>query len=180
MDRENGHRVGYADLLGLYDEIHTYLRHRVRCEHAAEDLTQEVFLRALRQYDTRGPPKNPPAWLKTVARNVAVDYIRSQALREQDPRRYLTVADGTSPGDLAEGKEDLERLDEVMAGMPPEAVALLRERYLEGRSRDDLAAELGITKNALGVRLYRARRNARDRMYRGALPGPRRRRLAVP
>ncbi|MBI4020923.1 MAG: sigma-70 family RNA polymerase sigma factor [Candidatus Aenigmarchaeota archaeon] len=162
MDRENGHRVGYADLLGLYDEIHTYLRHRVRCEHAAEDLTQEVFLRALRQYDTRGPPDNPPAWLKTVARNVAVDYVRSRVLREQDARLAGRVVDAEGPGDTAERREELDRLERVMEDLPSEARTLLRERYLEGRSRDELADVRGITKNALGVRLYRARRSMRD------------------
>ena len=51
----------------------------------AEDVAQEAFLRAVRTWAVHGPPPNPAAWLRRVARNLAVDQIRRNRLQTELP-----------------------------------------------------------------------------------------------
>lgn len=44
----------------------------------AEDIVQDTLLLALKQWGYNGPPQNPAAWLYTVAKNKAIDYLRRQ------------------------------------------------------------------------------------------------------
>src|SRR5579872_5336673 len=44
----------------------------------AEDVTQDAFCRAMESWKLRGLPKNPSAWLMTIARNRAVDILRRE------------------------------------------------------------------------------------------------------
>src|SRR5215510_744867 len=50
----------------------------------AEDVVQDVFVRALEVWKFRGPPENPRAWLMTTAKNRAIDVLR----RERTARTY--------------------------------------------------------------------------------------------
>src|SRR5512137_719923 len=64
-----------AELLG-------FLRHHVGDQHRAEDLLQEVFLKAMRQGEGFCAVEQPRAWLFQVARNSLVDDVRRQRATE--------------------------------------------------------------------------------------------------
>src|SRR4051795_11768012 len=57
------------------DDVHASLR-RLLGRERADDAFQETFLRALRAYDRLAHAGNLPAWLLTIARNVALDELR--------------------------------------------------------------------------------------------------------
>src|SRR3712207_9287355 len=76
-----------------------YVRSIVRDEHEAEDITQHVFtklLTVLPRYEQRDVPFS--AWILRVARNVALDHLRSRRpTPTEDPRpKTAPAADGTS------------------------------------------------------------------------------------
>ena len=81
-----GDREAFADLYQRYlPMIYAYVRARVFDDHDAEDLTEQVFLRAyqsLSRYHGRGWPYS--AFLYRVARNLLVDHIRRS--RPRQPR----------------------------------------------------------------------------------------------
>jgi RNA polymerase sigma factor (sigma-70 family) len=52
----------------------------VRRADAAEDLTQEIFLRLFNALEERGPTRNPAGWIRTVARNTTFDYVNRKRL----------------------------------------------------------------------------------------------------
>ena len=59
-------------------ELRSYLRHRSRLIEEADDLLQEVFIRALRQDAQFCVIENPRAWLFQVARNILADRFRHE------------------------------------------------------------------------------------------------------
>ncbi len=91
----DGARQGDSTAFGaLYDrfqpEILRYLTHRVGDPDAAEDLAQQVFLKAwqaIPRYESRGVPFK--AWLYRMAHNQMVDYFRT--------RRVTTDLEGVDP-----------------------------------------------------------------------------------
>jgi RNA polymerase sigma-70 factor (ECF subfamily) len=120
----------------------------------AEDLAQDVFVRALET-----PPRNPKPWLFAVALNLARDDGR-RALRQGQKLELLKgESAGTAPGpDVA--LEESERAAAVRAALDTmgekDREALLLKA--EGFSYDEIATALGLAKGAVGTTLARARK----------------------
>jgi RNA polymerase sigma-70 factor (ECF subfamily) len=79
---------GEAEAFGvLYDRyvdaVYRYVFYRVRNEAEAEDVTSEVFMRALRAIPKYEPRQAFLAWLYRIARNAVIDRSRRQASRQQ-------------------------------------------------------------------------------------------------
>lgn len=139
-----------AELLG-------FLRHHVGDRHRAEDLLQEVFLKAMRQGEEFCAVEQPRAWLFQVARNSLVDDVRRQRATEPlDTELPAPVPDEAAPVDaLAECIErNLPRLD-------PADEDVLRRCDLDGWRQQDYADRHGLTLPATKARLRRARMRLR-------------------
>jgi RNA polymerase sigma-70 factor (ECF subfamily) len=63
----------------------------IQAVEVAEDIVQETMLDAVRLWPHKGVPPNPPAWLHTVARNKAIDWLRQQRT-QQEKRRDIKTA----------------------------------------------------------------------------------------
>jgi len=120
----------------------------------AEELTQEVFLRAMRD-----PPRNPRPWLFAVALNL----LREEGRRSTRQGRHLELYRHEQPQWVDGADEDMlqsERVAKVRS-----ALGLLSERdrevlllQAEGMNYDDIAQATGLAKGAIGTTLARARR----------------------
>ena len=96
------------------DRVYSFVVFRVRDEALAEDLTQEVFIQALRalgSYDWRG---SFAPWLLRIARNTVIDCWRRHARRPERPLSAVEVGDD---------EEDESRIDRLVAEEDPDAVA---------------------------------------------------------
>jgi RNA polymerase sigma factor (sigma-70 family) len=150
--REDAFRV-------LHDRYHerllAYVRHMLRGHSEAEDVVQDVFLRAygaLRSGD-RDIAVRP--WLYRVAHNRCIDYVRRAPAAPLQPDELLPG--GTDPVVEAERREDLQRLIADLHALPAPQRSALIIRELEGLSYADLAAALGVTVPAVKSLLVRAR-----------------------
>ncbi len=137
-------------------EIKGYLAHRLSDRNAAEDLVQEVFLRALRQGAEFCAIGEPRAWLFQVARNALVDHVRAQ-------RNTVPL-----PDDLADEKESAAPVDELagclersLAALSPVDRDVIRRCDLEGMKLQSYARAHGLTLPAVKSRIQRARRRMR-------------------
>ncbi len=138
-------------------ELRGFLERRAADPSLADDLLQEVFLKAMRQGVNFCEVENTRAWLFRVARNALVDHAR----------RSRTTVD--LPEDLAqdEGEEPApvdrltECLDRVLAEMPAEDAEILRRCDLEGMKQADFARAHGLGLPAAKSRLLRARARLR-------------------
>lgn len=133
----------------------------------AEDIRQEVFLRAHRALkDFKGEARFS-TWLYRIAANVALDEIRrrkptvsADTLREES--RWEAVAD-----DQGDPQEQLDRslareaVQAALMAMPPNYRILVVLKHIEGLSYEEIAAVLGCTLTSLNVRLHRARESFR-------------------
>lgn len=141
--------------------VYRYVRFRVATREAAEDVTSEVFMKALRsfeRYDAR--LASPRTWLLRIARNAVTDHLR--ALRR---RGSLHVTLDRVPDLVAEVPDQeervlrQERIQALLNGNQTLGQAdqeILSLRYGAGLSNGEIAEALGITHNAVAVRLHRA------------------------
>ncbi|MFT4513819.1 MAG: RNA polymerase sigma-70 factor (ECF subfamily) [Planctomycetota bacterium] len=148
------------------DRLCSYLMRLVRDRAWAEDLVQEVFLRALQEahrYDTAWPVG---VWLFRIARNLALDLLRSEAGHRA--RTQAQPAPITAPAAIttAEHREFQIALEAALQRLPEEfrSVFLLREG--ESLSYDEIGAVLNISTKTVSSRLHRARQQLRTTLQR--------------
>lgn len=138
-----------------YSDLVRFLHHKVWDADRAQDLAQEVFVRALDQ-----EPENPRAWLFTVAANLARDEARSAIRRRRHLQLIKTEVEIAQP---AQPDAQLERAQQERAVR--RALEALSERDREvlllwdaGLSYEEIAAQTGLAVKAIGTTLARARK----------------------
>ncbi|MEU0087235.1 RNA polymerase sigma factor [Streptomyces sp. NPDC006274] len=153
----------------LYNEHHAavsrLIKGRVRDRHLAEDLTQDVFVRALRRINTfTWQGRDVGNWLCIIARNIVTDYYKSSRYR----REWTT--DEVFSTDTVASAEDLAlrhlEIDDVcdsvtgaIAALTSQQRTVVTHRYLEELSVADTAAVMGCSVGAVKTMSWRAFRS---------------------
>jgi RNA polymerase sigma factor (sigma-70 family) len=132
-----------------------------RSHEDSEDLIQEVALRAWPELDRLETLDSPRAWLLRVQYRIFVDEFRRRRRSpvvpgSSNPDADLTASDGPGPEELAESAQRRRQLARVWNSLERRQRALLA-LHAEGYTLAELAAITGLTPNAVGVRLHRAR-----------------------
>ncbi len=115
----------------------------------AEDVSQEVFLRAWRHAGSYDPRKGSvPTWLLTITRNAAVDAMRMRRPEPVDPAVVahldITASESNGPAHQAEVNEDMRGVKAVLADLPGEQRRALLLASVCGRTANEIAQSEGI------------------------------------
>ncbi len=140
-------------------ELRGWLRHKIGNASDAEDLVQDVFLKATRQGKRFCAITNARAWLYEVARNALVDHLR------------LARNSVELPEDLSADTEEAAAVDSLAACLPRELSELSpddREAItlcdLEGLSQEEYARRKGLSLPGAKSRVQRARKRLREQL----------------
>lgn len=139
--------------------IYSYLRFHVPSADQAEDLTADVFLRAIRAADRFDPVRaSARTWLLGIARNALTDHLRRERRRRQVPigELYDLRCEAPSPEERLLWEEEVARLLLAVRGLAPADREVIGLRYGSGLSTAELAAILGVREAAARTRLWRA------------------------
>ena len=94
-----------------FDKIYRYIVLKIGNKAEAEDMTQQVFLKALQSISSfKWKGVSFSAWLFRIAHNQVVDYLRKKAKRSTTPIDDSLPSNESSPEIIAEGKLDIEQL----------------------------------------------------------------------
>lgn len=144
----------------------------------AEDIASETFLSALETWTYKGIPENPTAWLYTVAKNKAKNYITRNNLFSEKISRQITLQsteESTIEIDLSEKNITDSQLQMLFAVCHPaistEAQIGLALRILCGFGIDEIANAFLTNKENINKRLYRAREKLRWEKVAIEFPG---------
>ena len=136
----------------------------VRCPETAQDLAQDVALRAFRKLDSLKDPRTFPAWLRRIAANAARDHLRRAAVRREDELDEALQLEGEEdPHERAERVAELRLMLAALTEEEDEVVNLLVARA-EGVPVATLATSMGISPDALKMRVMRVRKRLRARL----------------
>ena len=154
----------FAELYELhFERVYAYISRRVRDRDSAEELTSEVFHKALaglRGYECRGAPF--AAWLLRIAANAMFDHGK-RAAREVSPDA------GCEPGvepDM-EAVEHRAKLFRLVSELPGSQRRVIRERFVEEKSIREIAQGLGRSEGAVKQLQFRALQSLREQMEGG-------------
>ena len=148
--------------------IHAYVLGMVKDSGRAEDVTQEVFVSALRRMRATDQPLTFKPWLYQIAKNSCIDAFRRSKRGEEVS---YDAEDALAPGDASKlvgpeptpdaafaAKEDLESLWGAFGGLSDTHHEILLLRELEGHSYQEIGERLGMSRPAVESTLFRARR----------------------
>jgi RNA polymerase sigma factor (sigma-70 family) len=124
----------------------------------AEEATQQTFLKAWRAAQSFEAQRELGPWLAAIARRVAIDLYRREAVRGTDPIESVAPAHPAliSSPDSAEAIYDVWEVREAVAQLPPEEQEVIRLQHLEGFTHAQIAERLGIAAGTVKSRSFRA------------------------
>jgi RNA polymerase sigma factor (sigma-70 family) len=124
--------------------------------HAAEDAFQATFVVLIRRAGSNRKPASLASWLHGVARHVA-GRAKARAKAGQDRERRVVAMAQQEPLDELTWQELRGILDEEIGRLPERCRGPVVLCYLQGKSYDEAARELGCPKSSMASRLGRAR-----------------------
>jgi RNA polymerase sigma factor (sigma-70 family) len=122
----------------------------------AEDVLQDVFVRAYRALRADDREVNVKAWLYRVAHNRCIDHLRRPAPPAQEVFE-MSRTPLQDPIETAQRRDDLKRLVEDVGRLPEQQRSALLMREIDGLAYADIAAALEVTVPAVKSLLVRAR-----------------------
>jgi RNA polymerase sigma-70 factor, ECF subfamily len=158
-----------ADLYDRYGRlVYSLILRVVRDTGTAEDLVQETFLRVWNRVQGFEAGKGSIGpWLLAVARNRAIDYLRSSSSRE---RNALDIDETVHPAlasDIESGLLDSDRLRRIKAAMgklSPQQRQAIELAYFEGLSQTEMAERMGQPLGTVKTWVRTALRSLRDEL----------------
>lgn len=154
------------DLLPLKDKIFR-LALRITLNRAeAEDVTQDVILRVWEQRETLSELRSLEAYVLTAARNLALDRMAKSenANVSLDEVQTDAFSGAPRPDENMERQERLNRVHEIMSGLPEAQRTALQLRDVEGHSYQETADIMDITEANVKVLIYRARQAVKKQL----------------
>jgi RNA polymerase sigma-70 factor, ECF subfamily len=155
--------------VATFDEVYTEFQPRIRrflCrlvgQDEAEDLTQDVFLKISQALPEFRGDSTLATWVYRIASNHALDTLRSRA-----SRRLLEVplageqglTDHSRDGEQRMFRQEMHQcLDRLIGKLPPNYRSTFLLSEYEGLTNPEIAAALGISLDAVKIRMHRARR----------------------
>ncbi|REL30165.1 sigma-70 family RNA polymerase sigma factor [Thalassotalea euphylliae] len=153
-------QVRYEALVkALHTDLFRYAYWLTHDKQVAEDLVQETFLRAWRALDSLKDEKAAKSWLITILRR---ENARRFERKRFDMGEYEEASITDHLSTSTEQEIENHWLRERIAKMPEEYREPLVLQVIGGFSGEDIAEMLGLNKNTVMTRLFRARNQLKD------------------
>jgi RNA polymerase sigma-70 factor (ECF subfamily) len=173
-DRQRANTVDEVNLGKLYEQfrrpIHSYIYHLLGNQDDADDITQEVFVRACTSWNGLYEREHLSAWLYRIATNLCVDVLRRRKRiswwplghrQTDDPNEEilndeasLFLSDSGGIPEIAER----ELIRHTLSYLPEEYAIALVLNAAQGVPYQEVAEVVGISPNAAATRISRAKR----------------------
>lgn len=160
-------RDGDLDKLGILFERHhvalfDFLSRMTGNRTAAEDLTQDVFVRMLRYRGTFRNDGRFETWMFHIARNARADYFRRRASVEMSDETIEPATDAMGPAHPIERGEQTALLRSALLQLRADKRELIVLARYRGMKHEAIAELLGVDAGTVKVRIHRALKELRE------------------
>jgi RNA polymerase sigma-70 factor, ECF subfamily len=159
-----GNFQAFGSLYGIYmDRIYRYVFYQVNDKMTAEDITEEVFVKAWKAIKScRGREDTFQAWLYRIARNHLADCLRGTG-------RFISLEkDGTidvpDPQERIESVAEYQELLRAIAGLPEVQRQVVILKFIEGLDNREVGRVMGKNEGAVRIAQMRALAALRDKL----------------
>jgi RNA polymerase sigma-70 factor, ECF subfamily len=165
-----GEQNAYAELVNRYQAyVFTLVLRMIKSREDAEEVAQDVFIKAYRSLaDFRGESKFS-TWLYTIANTTSITFLRKKKLdvHSLDNEKVFEVADSKDSGfraNLVEQKSRVNMVNEAIAMLSPDDAEIITLFYKAEQNLEEISRILRLETNTAKVRLHRARARLKEKM----------------
>ena len=167
--RDKGDQRAYADLMRYYREpVYLMLLRMTHSPVDADDLTIEAFGKAFRQLASYTPQNTFATWLFAIASNNGIDFIRKRRMQmlslgamsvynDDGAYEYPIPSDDANPEDALILRQRGIMLRDIVDKLKPRYSRIVKMRYFEEMTYEEIAQELNIPLGTVKIQLRRAR-----------------------
>lgn len=166
----SGDHEAYAGLVNRYQNyVFTLTLRIVKNREDAEEVAQDVFIKAYKYLaDFKGASKFS-TWLYTIVNNTGISFLRKKKLdiHSLENEKIFEMADSQDSGmraNMVEQKSKLAMVNDAIRLLNPDDAQVITLFYKAEQSLEETAQILGIELNAAKVRLHRARTRLKEKM----------------
>jgi RNA polymerase sigma factor (sigma-70 family) len=160
-----------AEVFGrLYEQylsgVFQYVNYRVADKTTAEDLTSDIFSKALTnfaKYDSRKGSFS--TWIFSIARNTVIDYYRKRSKEQKLQKRETDSKDmvfSLSPEEEASRSEEIRKLHDCLSLLSPNEQELVSLKFSSEMTNREISRITGLSESNVGTIICRAVRKLRD------------------
>ena len=147
----------------IWDEFSTalraFIRRRVKDDHVADDLLQDVFIRIHNKLDSVADEDRLVAWLYRIARNVVTDYYRRQSNAPIDQGETVT---DQGIGDEHINEQVGQWLSNLVTHLPDDYREAVMLSELDGVRQTEIAQRIGLSASGTRSRVQRGRKMLKE------------------
>ena len=159
----DGDTLAFSVLLKRHQRpIHALIRQILTNREDAEELTQDVFIKAFSKLSTFKGSSSLSTWLYRIAWNTAVSATRKKRIvyPEFDESQFANLPDSTVDEVLQKETDEaqLQRLEKAIEQLKPDEKALITLYYTENKPMAEVAVILNLTAENAKVKLHRTRK----------------------
>lgn len=171
-----GSEDAFRELVRRFERpVYSLIVRMVQDPMLAEDLAQEVFVKAYRRLDTYDPERKLSSWLFKIAHNTTIDHLRRGTPEtvpleaEKDDERgglasVLPDESVESPSAQAERKDLARALEKAIGTLRPEYREAVVMFYAGGASYQEICEVTGLPMGTVKTNLHRARKQLAEQM----------------
>ncbi len=166
----SGDNQAYAGLVNRYQSyVFTLTLRMVKSREDAEEVAQDVFIKAYKYLaDFKGASKFT-TWLYTIVHNTCISFLRKKKLdiHSLDNEKVFETIDNQDSGmkaNMIEQKSKLAMVNDAIGLLNPDDAQIITLFYKAEQSLEETAQILGIEINTAKVRLHRARTRLKEKM----------------
>lgn len=166
----SGDHQAYAVLVNRYQNyVFTLTLRMVKTREDAEEVAQDVFIKAYKYLvNFRGDSKFT-TWLYTIVNNTCISFLRKKKLdiHSLDNEKVFEVADSQDSGlraNMVEQKSKLVMVNNAISLLNADDAEIITLFYKAEQTLDEIGVILGLETNTAKVRLHRARTRLKEKM----------------
>lgn len=147
-----------------YSSVHAQVLHLIHSPELAEDITQEIFLKIWENRQKLPDIRSFKSYLFITARNHSLNALKSAARSEagmSEIIRHFDIARNTTEDDVL-SNEYLAFIQRKLDELPPRSREIFRMCREQSKSYDEVAAALGITRDAVKSRMMHAMKTLKN------------------
>ena len=163
-----GHKSAFDELVERYaKKVYNLSLRMTRDPADAEDLTQEVFLRAYRSLNTYNPAYSFVNWILKIASNLCIDHLRRKGDCRDDSDELLRfeVQKPTDPESAALYSEQVSEIEKALMSLPPKYQLVMLLLYAEDLKYEQIAEILDEPVGTVKTKIHRARKILKERFF---------------
>lgn len=158
-----GSRTAFGHLVERFQGIvYSYMFRHLHEYHLAQDLMQEVFIRAFRGIPHLKNPESFVSWLYKISHQVLADHFRKRV--ETLPLEKAEYLESSSPEKSLETIELLSKLEVSFSELPEKYQTILTLKYFEKKSYEEISQILDLSLSTIDGRMTQAKALLRKKM----------------